>query len=535
MSASVTAESPGERAGRPSRSGTPAAGRPGGQKRSGFARILATLPKGLGGGAALALGVVAWWWISTHHFSGGDHPSEEPAATAAKVSASGLADEVSLPEEARASAGIEVGTVARVPMHDHITVPGRIDYDARRRLDYASPVDGIISQVFAQVRQRVSKGDSLAELSSPAVGMARDDVRRREDDKQIEIKATEWATTIADNVESLLDTLAHKPPLADVEVMFKDRILGINREKIVGAYSKLLLVEKVNRSTRELGDGGVLSGRIIEERTSTLEVAKANFDAACEEVLFSTRQERDRARASLAQADRLVEVSKEHLRTLVGSRLGAEIAAVAEDASDSPGDSGSLSTLIMRTPFDGIVEDVFVARGERVQGGDPMFVVADTSLLWVRAQIHEREWTAVDVVHGQEVKVSVPGAERHELVARVHHVGAIVEAESRSVSLVAELDNDDAHLKPGMFVWVDLPQGSLREAMAVPAAAVMRHEGEAFVFEPLTEGRYRRVAVTTGIDSGDLVEIVTGLQEGEPVVVAGAFVLKSEWLLEKED
>jgi multidrug efflux pump subunit AcrA (membrane-fusion protein) len=164
-----------------------------------------------------------------------------------------------------------------------------------------------------------------------------------------------------------------------------------------------------------------------------------------------------------------------------------------------------------------------------------MFVVADTSLLWVRAQIHEREWPAVDVVHGQEVKVSVPGAERHELVARVHHVGAIVEAESRSVSLVAELDNDDAHLKPGMFVWVDLPQGSLREAMAVPAAAVMRHEGEAFVFEPLTEGRYRRVAVTTGIDSGDLVEIVTGLQEGEPVVVAGAFVLKSEWLLEKED
>ena len=534
MSASVTAESPGERAGHASRGGTLGAGRPGGPKREGFSGILATLPKGLGAGAALALGVVAWWWISTHHFSGGEHPSEEPAATAAKTSASALAQEVLLPEEAGASAGIEVGTVTRVAMHDHITVPGRIDYDARRRLDYASPVDGIISQVFAQVRQRVSKGDSLAEVSSPAVGMARDDVRRREDDKQIEIKATEWATTIADNVESLLDTLAREPPLADVEVMFKDRILGINREKILGSYSKLLLVEKVNRSTQELGDR-VLSGRIIEERMSNLEVAKANFDAACEEVLFSTRQERDRARASLAQADRLVEVSKEHLRTLVGSRLGAEIAAVAEDASDSPGDTGSLSTLVMRTPFDGIVEDVFVARGERVQGGDPMFVVADTSLLWVRAQIHEREWTAVDVVHGQEVKVSVPGAERHELVARVHHVGAIVEAESRSVSLVAELDNDDAHLKPGMFVWVDLPQGSVREAMAVPAAAVMRHEGEAFVFEPLTEGRYRRVAVTTGIDNGDLVEIVTGLQEGEPVVVAGAFVLKSLWLLEKED
>jgi multidrug efflux pump subunit AcrA (membrane-fusion protein) len=85
-----------------------------------------------------------------------------------------------------------------------------------------------------------------------------------------------------------------------------------------------------------------------------------------------------------------------------------------------------------------------------------------------------------------------------------------------------------------MFVWVDLPQGSVRDALAVPAAAIMRHDGEAFVFEPLTEGRYRRVAVTTGIDNDGLVEILSGLQEGEPIVVAGAFVLKSELLLERD-
>jgi RND family efflux transporter MFP subunit len=530
MSPGTTAESHSERAGLSS------AGRANARPSGGSSALIpASIRRGLGGGLALVLGGLAWWWISTHHFAGGEHPVEASNAAPEAASANALANEVFLAEGARLAAGIEVGAVTRMAMRDDLTVPGRLDYDARRRLDYASPVDGIISQVFVQVRQKVAKGDSLAELSSPAVGMARDDVRRREDDKQIEIKAAEWAMAISDNVESLLEVLAGRPPLAEVEAMFKDRILGNNREKILGAYSKLLLIEKVNRSTRELGDGGVLSGRIIEERTSNLEVAQANFDAACEEALFSTRQERDRARASLSQADRLVQVSKEHLRTLVGSRLGAEIAAVAEDGADSPGDSGSLSALVMRTPFDGVVEDVFVARGERVQGGDPMFVVADTSSLWVRAQIHEREWTAVDVVQGQEVQVSVPGAERHQLVARVHHVGATVEADSRSVPLVAELQNDDAHLKPGMFVWVDLPQGNVRDVLSVPVAAVMRHDGEAFVFEPLPEGRYRRVVVQTGIDDGDMIEIVSGLQEGEPVVVGGAFVLKSELLLEKED
>ncbi|MFM7291318.1 MAG: efflux RND transporter periplasmic adaptor subunit, partial [Planctomycetia bacterium] len=178
--------------------------------------------------------------------------------------------------------------------------------------------------------------------------------------------------------------------------------------------------------------------------------------------------------------------------------------------------------------------DVFIARGERVRAGDRLFVVADTGMLWVRAQIHERQWTAVEVGEGQSVRVVVPGAEMHETNAVVNHVGATVEAESRSVPLVAELTNNDAHYKPGMFVWVDLPQGQMREALAVPVSAVMRHEGKSFVFVPEGEGRFRRVDVTTGIESGDFVEVSRGLTAGQQVVAQGAFVLKSELLLEKE-
>jgi multidrug efflux pump subunit AcrA (membrane-fusion protein) len=102
------------------------------------------------------------------------------------------------------------------------------------------------------------------------------------------------------------------------------------------------------------------------------------------------------------------------------------------------------------------------------------------------------------------------------------------------VTLVGELANDDSHYKPGMFVWVDLLQGDLREALAVPASAVLRHEGRSFVFVPDGPGRYRRVDVKTGIESGDRVEVTEGLTAGQEVVVQGAFVLKSELLLEKE-
>jgi len=362
--------------------------------------------------------------------------------------------------------------------------------------------------------------------------MARDEVRRREDNRLIEKKSADWATTIADNVEALLEALVSHPPLSNIERQFDDRVLGAYREKILGAYSRLIYVEKVSAGTKSLGEGGVLSGRIIEERASNLEVAKANFTAACEEARFLTRQDRDRARASLEQADRLVQISRENLRTLVGSRLEADPAG--EDAGERPGDSSSLSSLVLRTPFDGVVEDVFIARGERARVGDRLFVVADTSVLWVRAQIHERQWTAVEVAEGQSVRVMVPGAEVHEATAVVNHVGATVETESRSVPLVAELTNNDSHYKPGMFVWVDLPQGALREVLAVPVSAVMRHEGKSFVFVPDGADRFRRVDITTGIESGDFLEVTGGLTAGQQVVSRGAFVLKSELLLEQE-
>ncbi|MEI6239820.1 MAG: efflux RND transporter periplasmic adaptor subunit [Planctomycetia bacterium] len=495
--------------------------------------------RSLTGAAFLAAGGLAWWWLSTHHFAGVDEQAHQPRP-AADSGVGPVSDAVVtlLPGNA-GSVDMTLAPVEVRKIREHLTVPGRIDYDARYRLDYASPVDGIVSRVFVQVRQKVGKGDSLAEVSSPDVGMARDEVRKREADREIEKKAADWATTIADNVAALLEVLTTHPPLETIEQQFKGRLLGAYREKIVGAYSRLLFVEKVNASTRQLGEGGVLSGRIIEERTSNLEVAQASYTAACEEARFLTRQERDRAIAALAQAERLVQISKEHLRTLVGSKLDADVGGkgAAEGVVDVEGEkseAGALSTLVLRTPFDGLVEDVFVARGERVRAGDRLFVVADTGTLWVRAQIHERQWTMVEVEEGQEVKVNVPGAAEHNTTARINHVGATVEAESRSVPLVAELENDDAHYKPGMFVWVDLPQGQLRDVPTVPAAAVMRHEGRAFVFVPDGDNRYRRVNVETGAESGDWLEVKAGLEPGQQVVVRGAFMLKSELLLEDE-
>jgi cobalt-zinc-cadmium efflux system membrane fusion protein len=133
------------------------------------------------------------------------------------------------------------------------------------------------------------------------------------------------------------------------------------------------------------------------------------------------------------------------------------------------------------------------------------------------------------------LKVRVYALEGPPLIAKVQWVGAQLGDVTRSVPLVAELTNDDGKLKPGMFVWALIPLDKPREGLVVPAGAIMRHENQPFVFVPEGERKFRRVDVELGLETNDRIEIVAGLNAGDAIVDRGAFYLKSELLLEREE
>jgi cobalt-zinc-cadmium efflux system membrane fusion protein len=131
--------------------------------------------------------------------------------------------------------------------------------------------------------------------------------------------------------------------------------------------------------------------------------------------------------------------------------------------------------------------------------------------------------------------VRIPALGGREWEAKVNYVGSMVDTESRAVPLIAELDNHDHEIKPGMFVWVALPVGESAELLTVPPGAIQTHEGRQFVFVEDSPRTFRRVDVTTGARTVDRVSIDRGLEPGQLVVTDGAFVLKSELLLEREE
>ncbi len=117
-------------------------------------------------------------------------------------------------------------------------------------------------------------------------------------------------------------------------------------------------------------------------------------------------------------------------------------------------------------------------------------------------------------------------------------MGRQVAAETNSVPLVAEIANAEGLLRPGLFVRVSLPFGAAKKVLSVPADAIVSHEGAKFVFVCREPSKFQRVDVTTGLQTDERVEIVSGIEAGTPVVVRGASNLKAELLLpiiKKED
>jgi cobalt-zinc-cadmium efflux system membrane fusion protein len=129
------------------------------------------------------------------------------------------------------------------------------------------------------------------------------------------------------------------------------------------------------------------------------------------------------------------------------------------------------------------------------------------------------------------VTVEVPALAGRKIEARIRYVGRQVAAETNSVPLVAEIANAEGLLRPGLFVRVSLPFGAPKKVLSVPADAVVSHEGAKFVFVREEPATFRRVDVTTGLQTDEQVEIVSGLVPGASVVVRGAAMLKAELLL----
>lgn len=468
------------------------------------------------------LAVIAVGWVVIGYLiHGGPHDHEVSEATDR-----GVAETLQLPEGKIAAAKLKAVAVTPKPIHHIHNVPGRLQYDETKHVHVKAPLSGIVIDVEVTPGESIQQGQPIATINSAEIGQARNQVVKSRKDVEI---ASQWLRReklLADNLKDLFKLLDASASEATIETQISDKALGSYRQEILSSFARFRLAKDSYQKIQPLVESGSVSGKTARERRTELQIAENDFRAACDQAAFAAKQSQLKAEAELAEANRQLTIARRAVETLLGFK--------EEGGRWETGDQEALSQLEVRAPFAGTVEEVNYADGERVARGEALIVLANTDSLYVAASIRESDWPAVTLEPGTTVQVVVPALEDRVYPAKLRYIGRQVDPETNSIPLVATIENCQGILRPGMFVRVAVPIGGQRTALSIKSESLLQHEGQTFVFVKIDDQSFKRVDVAVGDASDRWVEITEGLSPGEMVVTDGAFLLKSEWLLQGE-
>ena len=185
---------------------------------------------------------------------------------------------------------------------------------------------------------------------------------------------------------------------------------------------------------------------------------------------------------------------------------------------------GGFSTPI-RAPFSGVVTKVQAAPGDVVDSENDLFTIVDLSTVWVQAEVYEKDLGRIRV--GQSAIIRVDTYPEQPFRGAVTYISDILDPETRTARVRCEVPNAGIRLKLDMFATVELPTTFRRRALAVPGPAVQQLDGKNVVFVRKDAVSFESRVVQIGKTVNGQTEITSGLQPGEPVVIQGAFHLKS--------
>lgn len=188
--------------------------------------------------------------------------------------------------------------------------------------------------------------------------------------------------------------------------------------------------------------------------------------------------------------------------------------------------SGGDGDIAVRAPLSGTVVAVQVAPGAFVAEGQALFVAADLGRLWLEAHVPENMTHALGKPDGAWFRV--PGSEQIVEVGPEGFVAVAgrIDPDSRTLPVVFVVDNPDQRLALGAFVDAHLVTGPPREALAVPASAVLSEAGQPVVYVQPEGERFERRPVELGVQDGAWIEVVRGVAPGERVVSRGAYLVR---------
>ncbi len=239
------------------------------------------------------------------------------------------------------------------------------------------------------------------------------------------------------------------------------------------------------------------------------------------------RKELDQSEVAIIQARNQYSLAKKHLDTLLAIGKKQELKAAEGQLTSAQGKylgaEAQLSYSEIRSPIDGVVTDRPLYPGEMAAAGTAIVTVMDISAVIAKAHIPQADAALLKV--GDQGTMTVPGLDE-PVEGTVTVVSPALDPNSTTVEVWLEAKNPKQQLKPGTSVQLSLTAKTVKDALVVPAAAVISAaDGSSMVMVVGNEGRAHQKAVKLGIRQDGDVQILEGVSENDKVVASGVYGL----------
>jgi len=265
--------------------------------------------------------------------------------------------------------------------------------------------------------------------------------------------------------------------------------------------------QKIYDSRKELFDQGAIPRRDLD---------------AAGVALVQARSQYEQAQKQLADLQRLGK--EQAVKSAQGSRLSAE--------GKYRGAEAQLSYSRILSPIDGVVTDRPLYEGDLATANQPILTVMNLSRLIAKAHVAQAEAATLKV--GDPAELKVPGVDE-PIKGKVTLVSPALDPGSTTIEVWVEAVKHEAALRPGVTVEVFMTAKTVKDAIAVPTAAVFKNmDGTDYVLTAGSDNLAHQVPVKVGIRGTVDTQIVSGIKAGDPVIVSGGYALPDKTKIKKE-
>lgn len=382
---------------------------------------------------------------------------------------------------------VSIAPVRRAPDTNKLNLPGTVE--ALIETEIFARTNGYVQQRFVDIGDRVSSGQLLAKLETPEV-----------DESEKEAQA-QVLTTVAGKAQSVAE---RERAQADLDSAIAQ--VSQAQASLIEAESDQKFAFSTLQRWKQLGDEGAVSSQDVDERENKYKTTSAARQAAFDRVR-AAKSAVVAARAKLRAEDATVNLNT------------ANIAASQARANRSLTEKSFQNVI---SPFAGVVTERNADTGMLVTSGSEnsktsLYKIA--RLDTVKVFIDVPQYAAVGIRSGQPVNVQLkefPGRIFHGKVART---SVALDPTARTLRTEIHIDNRDLALAPGMYADVNIAVPTSLKAFLIPANALVSGSAGQRVAIVSKEKTIHFNQVGLGHDLGNDIEVMTGLNGGETIVV----------------